>query len=132
MSKMPKISKMSTTSKAAFTIEVFGYYLLLLGFVVLLVPNLLLNIFQIPFTSEVWIRVTGVLVFNIGIYYIYAAKCEARAFFKASIYTRIFVLLAFTVFATLGFASPRLILLSSGDVIGALWTYIALKRESNF
>ncbi len=126
---MPKISKMSTTSKAAFTIEAFGYYLLLLGLVVLLVPNLFLSIFQIPITSEVWIRVGGVMVFNIGIYYIYAAKAEATAFFQASIYTRIFVLISFTAFAALGLASPKLILLSSGDVLGAIWTYMALKKE---
>ena len=86
----------------------------------LLVPNIFLAMFQIPATSEVWIRVVGVLVFNIGIYYIYAAKCEARAFFQASIYTRIFVLLAFTAFAALGLASPRLILLSFTDVLGAI------------
>ncbi len=126
---MSNISKMSKTSKAAFTIAAFGYYLLLLGLVVLLVPNLFLSIFQIPITSEVWIRVVGVLVFNIGIYYIYAAKCEATAFFQASIYTRIFVLIAFTAFAALGLASPKLILLSSGDVLGAIWTYMALKKE---
>lgn len=126
---MSKVSNTSKISQAAFTIEVFGYYLLLLGLVVILVPNVLLNIFQIPTTSEVWIRVTGVLVFNIGIYYIYAAKYEARAFFQASIYTRIFVLLSFTAFAALGFASPRLILLSFTDVLGAIWTYVALRRE---
>jgi protein-S-isoprenylcysteine O-methyltransferase Ste14 len=129
MSKMPKISKMPKMSKAAFTIETFGYYLLLLGVVVILVPNIFLAMFHIPATSEVWIRVAGVLVFNIGIYYLYAAKCEATAFFQASIYTRMFVLLAFTIFVTLGLASPKLILLSFGDVLGAIWTYMALKKE---
>lgn len=66
-------------SKAALTIRAFGYYLIVLGVALVTVPNLLLGVFLMPQTHEVWIRVVGVLVFNVGIYYLYAARCEADA-----------------------------------------------------
>jgi len=52
-------------SKAAFTVKAFGVYLVLLGIALVLVPNLLLGLFGIPSTSEVWIRVVVLLAFNI-------------------------------------------------------------------
>jgi hypothetical protein len=116
-------------SKSAFTVKAFGYYLLILGVVLIIVPNLLLTTFQLLATTEVWIRVVGVLVFNIGIYYIYAAQCEATAFFQASVYTRVFVLFAFATFAALQLASPMLIPFGTVDFLGAIWTYLALKGE---
>ena len=116
-------------SKSAITIKAFGIYMLMLGCSLILVPNLMLSVFRFPLTTEVWIRVAGVLVFNIGVYYIYAAKSEMRAFFMASVFTRIFVLMTFSSFVLLGFASPALILIGSVDFAGGIWTYITLKSE---
>ena len=116
-------------SKSAFTVKAFGIYLLILGVTLILIPNLLLSIFRMPQTSEVWIRVVGVLVFNIGVYYWYAAKCEAKAFFRASVFTRVFVLASFIVFAALGLCSPVLIVFGTVDFAGGIWTYLVLRAE---
>jgi hypothetical protein len=117
-------------SKTAFTIKAFGIYLLFLGILVTLAPNLLLTVFGIPQKTEVWVRVVGVLVFNIGIYYLYAAKCEAAAFFSASVYTRTLVLISFVIFALLDLASPMMILFGVVDFSGGLWTLSALRSDS--
>lgn len=117
-------------SKAAFTIRAFGYYLIVLGITLVAVPNLLLGAFFMPETQEVWIRVVGLLVFNIGIYYIYAAKCEATAFFQASIFTRTLVLVGFAAFALAGLAKPMLIGFGAVDFLGGLWTWRALKSAA--
>ena len=117
-------------SKAAFTIRAFGYYLIVLGVALVAVPNLLLGMFLMPETSEVWIRVVGLLVFNIGIYYVYAAKCEATAFFRASVFTRTLVLVGFAAFALAGLAKPTLIGFGLVDFLGALWTWRALERAA--
>ena len=114
-------------SKPAFSIKVFGIYLSILGVGLTLAPNLLLGLFGIPSTNEVWIRVVGVLLFNIGIYYWFAAKANATAVFRASIYTRCLIFIAFTTFATIGLVSPALILFGAVDLAGALWTYFALR-----
>ena len=116
-------------SKSALTVKAFGIYLLVLGVSLTVHPNLLLSIFRIAQTTEVWIRVLGVVVFNIGIYYWYAAQCEAKAFFQASVYARTLVLVAFTIFAVLGLASPMLVLFGAVDFAGAVWTQVALKTE---
>jgi hypothetical protein len=116
-------------SKSAFTVKAFGIYLLVLGVGLTIAPNPLLSVFGMPQTTEVWIRVVGILVFNIGIYYWYAAKCEAVAFFRASVYTRTLVLVAFAAFAALGFATPVLILFGAADFAGAIWTHLALRTE---
>ena len=117
-------------SKTAFTIKAFGIYLLVLGAGLILVPNLLLSVFGMAQTTEVWIRVVGVVVLNIGVYYWFAAKSEALPLFKASVYTRSFVLVAFAVFAALGFASPVLILFGAADFAGAIWTHVTIKGEA--
>jgi hypothetical protein len=116
-------------SKPALTLKVFGVYLFILGLGLILLPNLILTAFGVPPTSEVWIRVVGVLIFNIGIYYWYAAKHEARIIFLTSVYARTFVLAAFIVFAVTGLVSPVLILFGTVDFAGAVWTFAALKTE---
>ena len=118
-------------SKAAFTVKAFGVYLLLLGIALVLVPNLLLGLFGIPSTSEVWIRVVGLLAFNIGMYYWYAAKAEARPFFLASVYVRAAVPVVFIAFVALGFVSPLLVLFGIVDLAGGLWTFVALRKEQH-
>ena len=116
-------------SKAAFTIKAFGVYLLCLGIIVTFAPNQLLSILGIPQTKDVWIRVTGVLVINIGIYYWYAARCEATAFFHASVYTRSLILVSFASFAVFGLVSPIIILFGAVDFLGGLWPYHALRLD---
>jgi hypothetical protein len=116
-------------SKPAFTVKAFGIYLLLFGAGLVLVPNLLLPMFGMSQTTEVWIRVVGVLAFVIGVYYWYAAKSEATAIFRASVYTRTLVLLSFAAFVVLGFAQPILILFGAIDFAGGVWTYLTLRAE---
>lgn len=116
-------------SKSAFTVKTFGYYLITLGVVLIIAPNLLLAIFKMPITTEVWIRVVGVLIVNIGVYYLYAAKCEAKAFFQASVYTRTFVLVSFAAFAAVDLASPMLMFFGATDFVGGIWTHLTLKNE---
>ena len=49
-------------SNAAKSVRFFGLYLVGLGAILLVVPNVLLSVFGLPMTSEVWIRVAGMLV----------------------------------------------------------------------
>ena len=118
-----------SASASAFTVKFFGIYALLTGLNLMFAPNMLLGMFGIPETSEVWIRVVGVLAFNIGIYYWYAAKCEAKAFFEATVYARGFVFIAFATFAALGLVNKALILFGCVEVAGAIWTWLALRKE---
>lgn len=116
-------------SKAAFSSKVFALYLFVIGPVLVLAPNILLGLFGIAPTSEVWIRVIGIIAVNLGVYSWVAAKHENKAFLAASVYTRSSVFVAFTAFAVLGMASPMIILFGAIDLAGALWTHFALQAD---
>ena len=114
-------------SKAAFSIKASSSYVLVLGLALVLVPNLVLTAMRMPPTSEVWIRVLGVVVFNIGVFYWIAAQTESVALFRASVVIRPLVLVWFAGFVALGLASPMLLLFGAVEVAGALWTWLALR-----
>lgn len=118
-------------SKASFSAKVFAVYVLIVGAVFVFAPNALLSIFGVPNTSEVWIHVVGVLAFNIGLYAWIAAKHDFRPFLVASVYTRFLVFAAFTTFSVIGLAHPVLVLFGVVDLLGGIWTYIALKADAS-
>jgi hypothetical protein len=114
-------------SKSARSVFIFGLYLGLLGITLLAAPNVLLGIFLIPSTAEVWIRIVGMLLFWLGFYYIQAARKEMTDFFQWTVYVRSTIILFLTAFVLLGFVSPVLILLGVVDLLGAIWTGMALR-----
>jgi hypothetical protein len=116
-------------SHAAFTIKAFAVYLVGLGALLLCVPQFMLSLFGFAPATDPWIRVLGVVVFNLGFYYWYAGVSEARPFFMASVYTRAFALCAFAGLALLGLAPPMLALFGLLDAAGAAWTFTALRRD---
>lgn len=116
-------------TRTAFSIQAFGCYLLVLGLGLAVAPNLLLALFRMPLTTEVWIRVLGVVVLNVGIYYLAAARSEAMGFFRATVVARPLLLACFGAFVLLGLASPVLLLFGLADAGGALWTWLTMKSE---
>jgi len=59
---------------ASRSLFVFGIYLVALGVLLLLSPNLLLRTLGVPVTNEIWIRVNGMFVICLAYYYIQAAR----------------------------------------------------------
>ncbi len=114
-------------SKSAVSVFVFGLYLLLLGIFLIVAPNFLLGLFSIPSTSEVWIRVVGVLVLILSFYDIQSARKEMTEYIKLTVYARCSVIVFFTAFVLLGWVKPPLILFGAIDLLGAIWTGLALR-----
>jgi uncharacterized membrane protein HdeD (DUF308 family) len=113
-------------NSAAKSVYYFGFYLLLLSVALTVFPNLLLSTFQLPETNEVWIRVVGVLVFSLGIYYIFMAQTNNTMFLSLSVYVRASILVWFIAFVLAKWVSPMLIVFGVADALGASWTYIEL------
>lgn len=126
---LPLSPKPNTMTAAARSLYYFSFYLFGMGIGLMLVPNLVLSIFRLPLTSEVWIRVVGVLAFTIGFYYFNTAAKNNIAFIKLTVPTRIFVFICFTTFAALQYVSPILIAFGAIDLAGAIWTNWALGRK---
>jgi hypothetical protein len=114
-------------SKAARSVFVFGIYLLVLGIVLVVAPNVLLEMFFLPVTSEVWVRVVGMLLLFLGFYYTQAARKELSDFLRWTLYPRATVILFFAAFVLLGFARPPLVLFGVVDLLGVIWTAVALR-----
>jgi hypothetical protein len=117
-------------SRSAFSARVFAVYLFVVSPVLVCAPNFLLTMFGIAPTSEVWIRVVGVIAFNLGVYMWVAARHENKPFLEASVHTRGSVFCAFVVFALMGLASPMIVLFGLIDLGGGLWTWYALKADA--
>ena len=69
------------------------------------------------------------VIFLLGIYYLAAAKDEAKTFFQWSIFTRSSVVLFFVAFVLLDLCEPVLIGFGIVDLAGAIWTAVALKTD---
>jgi hypothetical protein len=98
-----------------------------LGLVLLVAPNFLLGLFFLPGTNEVWVRVVGMLVLFLGFYYFQTARKEMTDFFRWTVYLRSTVIVFFAIFVLLGFAGPPLVLFGVVDLLGAIWTGLALR-----
>jgi hypothetical protein len=126
------LNKDFSMSSSAFSAKVFAVYLFLAGATLVIAPNLLLSLLQIPQTPEVWIRVVGLVAFMIGVYAWVAASHEFKPFLVASVYTRFVVFVAFTTFALTGLGSPMIILFGLADLAGGIWTYSALRADARW
>ena len=116
-------------SNPARSLFVFGVYLLGLGGALILAPNMLLVIFDIAPTTEVWIRVVGMLVLFLGVYDISAAKGSWSGFIALSVPLRMSVIVFFAGFVLLLGAPKMLLLFAVVDFAFALWTWSALVQE---
>ena len=118
-------------SKSAKSVLVFGVYLTIIGVIFLIVPNLLITPFGIEPTHEVWIRLSGMLLMALSVYYIVAAKHELIVIMKATAYIRFTIIFFLTAFALFELVSPNIILFAIVDLLGGLWTWLMLKKEGH-
>ena len=116
-------------SQAAKSLFVFGIYLCGLGLILLLAPNLILQVFGVPPTNEVWIRINGMFVLCLSFYYVQTARKELTVFIRWTVWTRIAVIFYFAAFVLLVSAPKALLLFGLIDLLSAIWTGLALKKD---
>jgi hypothetical protein len=113
-------------SAPARSVFVWSIYLLILGTWLLVAPNVLLNGLGMPETEDIWIRVVGITVVILSLYFYDASINEARSFFVASVLARLFSATAFFAFWITG--EPwQLLVFGFIDALGAAWTYTTLR-----
>ena len=116
-------------SSSARSVFVFSLYMFILGLMLIAVPNVLLRLFAVAETYEVWIRIVGVLVLILGFYYFQASRSEIKIFFQWTVYGRTAVFVFFISFVIADLAPPILILFGFIDAVAALWTHLSLRSE---
>ncbi len=115
-------------TKASKSVYYFGFYLLATGLTLIFVPNMLLRMFGLEPTSEVWVHVVGALAFAIGVYYVLVAPTNNETFLKATVYNRVLIAAWFGFFVAMGWVKWQLMLFGGVDLLGALWTWSALRK----
>jgi hypothetical protein len=115
---------------AARSMVYFGVYVFLTGTVLLIAPDLLLSLFGLGSTTDVWIRVLGCVVSALGAYYVTMGRAEATAFFRATLWGRAWIFVSFSGLVVIGMAKPPLVLFGIADLLGAVWTWRALKTAA--
>lgn len=115
---------------AARSVFLFGIYLYLVGVTLLFAPNLFLHTLQLPETKEVWLRIVGILVICLGFYYHQSGAQNNTGFIRLTIPVRTFVFVSFLVLVLLHYAAPVLAGIGAVDLLGAGWTYLALKKQT--
>lgn len=116
-------------SKSAASVFVFGVYLVFLGLLLVIVPNVLLRIFGFAPTTDVWVRVVGVLVLCLASYYVLAARREMVEFFRWTVGVRAFVFVCLAAFSVGKLAPPALALFGCVDLLGAVWTALCARQS---
>ncbi len=115
---------MNTASRTLF---IFGIYTLLNGVGLLLVPNMMLAVFQLPLTGEIWIRVSGWLICLLGFYYVAGARLNLTEFARLSVFGRVGVFIFYIAIVSLGLIKPIALVIGIIDLVGAGWTWRALR-----
>jgi hypothetical protein len=112
-------------SPAARTVQLFGIYILSVGVILVMIPNVLLGVFGIPATDEPWIRILGLVLLALAGYYLVAARSEHTAFFQATVAGRLLLGAGLIVIvAVWGYWTA--VVFGLVDIAGALWTRAVL------
>lgn len=111
----------------SLSLTVFGVYLLAVGAGFIFIPNLILPLLGLATTTEVWVRVVGLVAWILAMYFLYLARPDERRFMRATVYARVIFFTGISVLVLAGFGSPILIAFGLIDLAGATWTWYALR-----
>jgi glucose uptake protein GlcU len=103
-------------------------YVVFSGISLLFFPNFLLRIFGLEPTSEIWIRVLGMLVLALSFYYYAMYKNGGKEVIRATVQGRLFFCVGLLMFVILGMVKPVLIFFAVAETGLALWTLSEVRK----
>ncbi len=104
-------------------------YVIGAGLALIFFPNVLLGIFGLPEANEIWIRIMGLLVLTLSIYYYFMAYSGNDIVTMATVYGRLFFCTGLIIFVILGMAETPLIGFAFFEIGLAMWTWRELKGK---
>ena len=117
-------------TKSAKSLYYFGFYVLLTGIIICIIPDKFMSLLKLPEITTAWARVIGLLVIIIGSYDILNGRNNVKPLIKASIYLRILFFIGISVLFITGQMTKEILPLGIIDLLGAIWTALSLKAES--
>ena len=119
----------SRLSRSAFSVLVYGVYILLVGLMFLFFPNFFLGVLGMKTTSEVWVHIAGWFVIWLGIYYIVSARSESKAFIRTTVYGCPTFIVFLGALVLLGMIEPVILVFGAVDLATAIWTCWLIRLE---
>lgn len=107
---------------AARSMHVWAGYTLLLGICLLSIPNVILEIFGVETTEEVWIRVLGIAVISQSALYWHLARHPVRHGLMTTVSERVLAAIGLAILAA-SLGPWQLALFAAVELGGAGWTY---------
>ncbi len=93
-------------------------------------PKEILSSLGIPAPVDVWIRIVAVLALNLGYFFYRLSQANYRPFFLWSVHARWFFAAVTVGLVASRLAQVYLLLFGLVDLLGGLWTFWAVRRES--
>ena len=116
-------------TRSGRSLWVFGIYVLLVAAGLLLIPNLMLGVFGLAETNEIWVRVVGIPLVLLGTYYFLAGRNDLTPFIRWSVPARASVILFYLILASTGAVKPTILIFGLVDLLGAAWTQLSLRAD---
>ena len=116
---------MSTTARSIYY---YSFYMMGMDAGLFLIPNLILGFFGFN-TTEVWVRILGLFAFCAGMLYFHCARTNQTGFFRVTVPERVIFFLGIIMLVVSLDLTPMLAAIGSVDLLGAIWTALALRRE---
>ena len=110
---------------------VFGGYMIAVGGIGFgFYPHLTLSLIGLKAGDDTFIRIVGLLATILGVNYFLMVQQAVVIFFKLSTLMRYLAGLFMLYLVVTGISPGNLLWLALGDVAGATWTLIALRKDS--
>lgn len=116
-------------TKSTQSMLVFALYLAGLAVTFMLFPNPVIALFGFEPTDQVWIRILGFMLGVLAFYYLMACREGVTNFYRWTVWSRLAVTPVYILFILFGVAPPVVLLFAAVDLVGGVWTGLALKRE---
>ncbi len=120
-------------SRTAWTVEVFGWLILVEGAILVFAPGFVAAVLHLPALSDQaanYFRLAGMLVSGLGMLYIVSGRLNATGFLFASLLDRPLVPLAMGVLWYVGVVpGPLALVFAIQDFASFLWTLITWRTE---
>jgi hypothetical protein len=112
------------------SLKVFGIYLILIpGIGLMMVPELILDLFSLRHGDENWLpRMIGLLAFIIGCFEISIAKNQISKLYNLTVYLRYFAALFMVGLWLTGEVEISILAFAAIDAAGATWTMLTIKN----
>jgi hypothetical protein len=118
-------------SAAAKSIYFFSFWVLFNGIALLLIPEFFLGLLGVSESAASVARIFGMVLLYLAFYYFMAGRQgQMTDFYRWTTYTRPTALMFAIIFFVTGQVSWLLIPFVMIDLLGALWTHLALKKDA--